>query len=812
MKTTVATLIVVLACAASALGAPDLRAVRPPGGQRGTEVQVTLSGRDLADVQEILWYEPGIEALEFKEVNDNACKVKFKIAPDARLGIYDLRVRTASGVSRLASFCVGQFPEVSEKEPNNDFEAPQPVGMDMLVNGVADREDIDYFVVEAKKGERITAEVEGLRLGIYHFDPYVAILDTKRFELSASDDAPLLGVDALAQIEAPEDGQYIIAVRESAYAGNGSCLYRLHVGHFPRPRATVPAGGKLGETVKVRWIGDVKGDYETEVTLPSEPVPQFGLFAKDDQGTAPYPNDFRLSPFGNVIEAEPNDDHEHATAFEAPLALNGVIDKPGDEDHYVFSAKKGQEFDITVYARQLRSPLDSVLYIAKKGGKVLKGDDDKLRPDSQISFKVPEDGEYDISIHDHLKKGGPNYFYRIEVAPQEKALTLTLDTEQPRRRPRNMSVSVPRGSRQAMLVHAKREEFSGDLKILAEDLPEGISMTCDTMPSNQATVPVLFEAKADAPIEGMLTRVKAESADSSKEIPESKFNHSNVLVIGRNNISFWQRDLQQFAIAVAEEAPYSIEVVEPKVPLVKGGVMQLKVVAHREEGFTDPIYVDLPYMPPGVRASRVKIEEGQNEALIPMNANGGAEERTWKLVVDAFSGGRDGGTSCSSQLFDLSVSAPFLHFSYTNAAVEQGDETDLAVEVRTLKDFPGKATVKLVGLPTHAEAEEQTITKDTTELVFHIKTAKDTPAGNHKNLFCEAVITQDGEPITHRLGSTALRVDKPAEPKAGAPKAEVASSKSKKDKDAAKPLGRLEQLRLEAAQRANADASEGGSQ
>ena len=36
--------------------------------------------------------------------------------------------------------------------------------------GVVDNEDIDHFVVEAKKGQRITAEVEGIRLGITLFD------------------------------------------------------------------------------------------------------------------------------------------------------------------------------------------------------------------------------------------------------------------------------------------------------------------------------------------------------------------------------------------------------------------------------------------------------------------------------------------------------------------------------------------------------------------------------------------------------------------------------------------------------------------
>ena len=114
--------------------------------------------------------------------------------------------------------------------------------MNVTVTGVADNEDVDYFVVDAKKGERISAEVEGLRLGISEFDPYVAILNAKRFELGVSDDAALVWRDGFTSIIAPEDGKYIIQVRESAYAGNGGCIYRLHVGNFPRATAIMPAG------------------------------------------------------------------------------------------------------------------------------------------------------------------------------------------------------------------------------------------------------------------------------------------------------------------------------------------------------------------------------------------------------------------------------------------------------------------------------------------------------------------------------------------------------------------------------------------
>ena len=107
-------------------------------------------------------------------------------------------------------------------------------------------------------------------------------------------------------------------MRESAYAGNGACLYRLHVGNFPRATAVMPAGGKPGETLDVRWIGDVAGETTTKVTLPASASSATSAWSRqDDKGISPYPNAFRLTPLGNVIETEPNDDQAHATPFDA---------------------------------------------------------------------------------------------------------------------------------------------------------------------------------------------------------------------------------------------------------------------------------------------------------------------------------------------------------------------------------------------------------------------------------------------------------------------------------------------------------------
>ena len=61
------------------------------------------------------------------------------------------------------------------------------------------------------------------------------------------------------------------------------------------------------------------------------------------RGSAPYPNLFRLSPFGNTIEAEPNDTHDTATPFTPPVALNGVIEKAGDVDSLHVPRQEGAD-------------------------------------------------------------------------------------------------------------------------------------------------------------------------------------------------------------------------------------------------------------------------------------------------------------------------------------------------------------------------------------------------------------------------------------------------------------------------------------
>ncbi|MFO0841383.1 MAG: PPC domain-containing protein [Gemmataceae bacterium] len=778
----------------------------PRGGQRGTDVTMVFGGARLADAKEVVFYTPGFTVKKLDIVNDTQVKAVVSIAADCKLGEHCLRVRTASGISELRTFWVGALPSVDEKEPNSDFASPQKIKLNTTVVGVVDYEDVDYYAVECKKGQRLSVEIEAMRLANTLFDPYVAILDTKRFELTTSDDTPLLGQDGMCSIVCPTDGTYIIQVRETSYQGNGACGYRLHVGTFPRPQAVVPCGGKAGEEVEVTFLGDPTGPIKQKVKLPAKPGEKFGVHAQDAGGVSPSAIPFRVLDVGNVVEVEPNDTHDKATRAPAfPVAFNGVIDKPGDADWFRFTAKKGQTFDVHCYARRLGSPLDPVMVLTNAGGGGIVGNDDAIGPDSYFRVTIPADGEYCVQITDHLGKGGPTYFYRVEFQPVAVTATVSIPKVSLFSQERQ-TVSVPRGGRMATLLSVARANFGGELAVAAKGLPAGLQLQTEGVAGNLDLIPAVFEAKPDAAVAGSLATFDLKHTDAKHPAITTTFSQNAELVTGGPGQSvYWNPVVDRLAVAVCDEVPYSIEIVEPKAPLVQSGAMNLKVIAKRKPGFTAPITVYALWNPPGVgSASAATIPANGNETVLPMNAAGNAQVRKWKTAVLAVADVGKGPMWTSSQLATIEVAPPFVAVTMERSAVEQGKQTELYCKLQQVAPFDGKAKVTLLGLPPKVTAPEVEITKDTKEIAFKITTDKTSPAGTHKNLFCQLVLTKNGEPVVGYSGYSELRLDVPIVKAAPPP---AAAAKPVAAAPAAAPprrLTRLEQLRKEQEEREKA--------
>jgi len=785
---------------------PALTGIMPRGGQRGTEVVLTFSGARLADAQEVMCYSPGIQFGKL-EAKDNAVTVTAKIAPDCRLGEHAFRLRCASGVSDLKTIWVGALPVVAEKEPNNEFVSPQAIPPNCTVQGTITSEDVDYFVVEAKKGQRLSVEIEALRLATdmgvgVNFDPFIAVLDSKRFELATSDDTPLLKQDGYLSIVVPADGKYTILVRETSYRGHPAAHYRLHVGTFPRPAAIYPSGGKAGDEVEVKFLGDPTGVIMKKVKLPATAEPNFVLHAEDSGGISPSGLPFRVSDLPNVLETEPNDAVAQATKSEVPCAFNGVIDKPGDIDFFRFAAKKGQVFDLHCYARRLGSPLDPVLYVYNAQGGALAGNDDiPGSPDSYIRFTVPADGDFLISVTDHLKKGGPTYAYRVEVSSPRPSIDVALPLFSLYSQDRQW-VSVPRGNRYATLVATTRRNMGGELLLEGRGLPAKMTATAEPVPPYMGATPVVFEAAADASLAGTLADLEAKPADPKHPATTSHFLQKSELVFGEPNLqTYWSRLEPKIPVVVTEAVPFKITIVEPKVPLVHGGSMNLKIVAERQNGFKGPITVYPLYNPPGVGSvGGITIPDGQTEGLFTLNANSGAPVRKWKYVVWGVATVGNGPIWTSSQLATFEIAPPYLTVNLERAMGEQGKATTLFGKVQVNTPFPDKAKVKLIGLPPKVECPEVEITAESKEISFPLKLDAAAPAGTHKNLFCQIVVTQNGEPVVHNLGSSDLRIDVPVVAKA----APAAAAAPKAAPAAEKRLSRLEQLRKEQEEREKA--------
>jgi len=810
-KFALAALLTALCLGADASAAsPSLGSVQPRGAQRGTDATFVLGGNNLADAQEVVFYSPGITVTKLEVVNNTQVKAAVKIAPDAKLGEYPLRVRTATGVTELRTLWVGALPTVDEKEPNNDFAAPQKIPLNVTVHGVADNEDVDYYAVDAKKGQRISVEVEGMRLGTAFFDPYIAILDAKRFELATSDDTALYKQDGCLSIIAPADGSYVVMVRETSYQGNGACQYRLHVGTFPRPTAVIPAGGKLGEEVELRFLGDAGGEIKQKVKLPAA-IPtdgRFEVFCHDAGGICPSGLPFRLSATAtNVVEAEPNDAQAQATPGTWPCAFNGAIEKPEDIDHFKFAAKKGQVFDVHCYARRIGSQLDPVMFMGLIGQGAMVGNDDAIGPDSFFRVTIPQDGEYWVSVTDHLKKGGPAYTYRVEITSVEAKLAMSAPPFAQFTQERQ-AYAVPRGNRYATFVSAGRVDFGGDVNIKPEGLPTKVAAATDVMKADMSLVPMVFEAAADAPLASARVKFTGAHADANVKIGSAFEVRSDFVYSGPGQSLYTYRTESETVLAVTEAVPFKVSIVEPKVPLVHGGSMNLKVVAERSAGFKSAITVVPLYNPPGVgSASAVTIPEGQNEVLFPLNANGGAPVRKWKYAVMATAPVKDGPVWVSSQLATIEIAPPYMQLAIERGAVEQGKDTQMFVKVTNSKPFPGDAVIRLIGLPPKVTTQELKLTKDTKEVAFPLKVDATAPAGIHKNLFCQVVVTDNGEPVVHHLGGSELRIDVPLPPKKDAPPPAAAAAPPPKADPMAPPmkrLSRLEQLRLEQEEREKA--------
>ena len=225
------------------------RAIRPVGGQRGTELEITLSGAGWAMPRRSSTTSRASRRSRSRRSTTTTSRPRSRSPPDCALG--SARPAGPDGDRDQRAAHVQRRGAQGDRRGRAQQRLRGPAGDPDERDGQRRRRQRGRRLLR-RRGQEGRADLgrgRGPPAGDQRVRPVRGDPGRQAVRAGVSDDAALVWRDGFTSIIAPEDGKYIIQVRESAYAGNGGCLYRLHVGNFPRATAVMPAGGKPGETV-----------------------------------------------------------------------------------------------------------------------------------------------------------------------------------------------------------------------------------------------------------------------------------------------------------------------------------------------------------------------------------------------------------------------------------------------------------------------------------------------------------------------------------------------------------------------------------
>ena len=801
---------------------PIAARLSPQVGQQGTEVRILLQGARLQEIQEVLFYRPGIRFVGFEpasKVPDDihqmpidaregtAAWLTFQIEEDCPLGEHFLRVRTSDALSEMVSFWVTPFPCVAEQHlghdsataSNGSIEMAQQVALGSSVYGYHPKNstiDHDYYAVDLTAGQRFTVEVWSSCLGYQHFramsDIAITMYDPDGKRIAAVDDSSLMGMDPILNLTVERTGKYFVNIHQSMdFEG----ILRHYVAHFsdaPRPAITYPLGGQAGTVLSAVGIGDVRGDIPLTITLPEQPGAFEKALVEHRTGASVIPNQIKVARFGDVLEdGQPHFTPETAQRYagELPIAFNGQILDEGKTDWFRFQAKKGQRYRVRTYAATLGSSLDAKLQIIPAPGTNsrlnLTADDsswvdhdwygnDKVwiiqdRMDPITVFEPDVDGEYLIGIHDSQRLFGPDYVYRIEFQPLTDRALVHFPTdyrEAPNKRDR---LVVPRGNtieHTFAIKSATGNRYRGGMRLVAHGLPPGVDFSCPPLqPGQMLTQGVLTAGKDVKPWSGLI-EFSLEPTE-----PDANFTGSYVHNVpstqrrGGNNVVF--NRVRRCALAVVQEAPFSVSVKQPTISLAQNAIIDLEVEVQRHDGFDGAVRLYAAWTPPGITvAVPLVIPAGQTKGVYRLQASGSVTPGQYPITLTAQEdqgGDRGWGTGfhyVASPPIQLSVVRPFLDIQLARSSIERMQEGTIQATIKTINPLPSEAQATLVRLPKGIELlSPVTIKPGQREAVFPIRATKDCLTGQYREIGCQIAIQAAGQTITQQTGNGTLRID-----------------------------------------------------
>lgn len=544
---------------AAAQPVPQIKAAAPVSLQRGKSLEVTLAGGALAQVDAVALPDArGLEAVLVKPEKPENDKIRLKLtaAPDAAPGARELRLIGPAGVSNPLRVYVDQFPDVTEREPNGSPGEAQAVELPaVLVGRIDSAGDGDRFRFDAKRGQTLVIEVQAGRAGS-PLDATVTLFDASGREVRANNDHN--GADPFIAYDVPEDGSYALEIRDLQYRGGGDYAYRVIAGPVPYVESLVPMSSRRGGPVEVKAVGYNLDPDPIRLDLTYAPAGRISLRTR---GPAGISNElpFEVTELPPVVEREPNDKPDEATAVAVPAEVSGIIAQADDEDLFRFKLEQKQFVRLEVVARRLGSPLDALLTLKNAKGETVEMNDDAAMADAAVAREL-EPGEYVVSVRDLTYNGGPDFAYRLKVEPSMggspggagQDFLVRLQPDNPR---------VHRGGHAKLWCEVVRVNgYDGPVTVALENLPAGVNFTPMVF-TRAASGTFTVSAAPEARLGSYPVRLRASgvvngqlvSREADVEMPSGQ-------------------DVRQAYLTVLEPAPFTIE---PAASLNDGQRQQL---------------------------------------------------------------------------------------------------------------------------------------------------------------------------------------------------------------------------------------------
>jgi hypothetical protein len=685
---------------------PTLAPVAPLGMQRGTALELTLTGTNLAEPTGVWTSFPAkvtIPTDNKNGTNPASLRVKIELPKDAPMGFHSIRLATKKGMSNSRLFCIDDLPQVMESANNHEAKMAQVLPVPCVLVGRADAETTDYFKIAVKPNQRVSFEVLGRRLGSA-FDPEIMLLDAatgRELPGGYNNDAPGLQTDARLTYTFKTAGDVLVAVRDTSYRGGADFHYRLRIGDFPCATTPLPLAAKRGSKAAIRFTGPtVDGVAPVEVQIPTDPlVTAVQVAPRGANGLYGWPVMLSISDLDEQLEKEPNNDPGKANRIAVPGAITARFEQKDDVDNFVFSAKKGKRYTIEAHAAEHLSPTEVYMVLKNdKGAEILKSNP-MVAP--KLDFTAPADGDFTLAVEHLHSWGGPDEVYRLTVTPYEPDFSLTLNIDRFVIAPGG-TVSIP--------IFATRAGYNGAIDVSVAGA-KGLSGTV-AIPAGPAKPPnqpsATLNVKADElPPGPVVFSLQGKGVVDGKPVVRL-LSVRNLLAAAMGNLPVPPQTMyHQVGLAVLEKPPFALTAKFDAPAVQPGKSITATVTAVRQPGFTAEIVVTATGLPPNAVAKPAKIPAGMNEVKVTIDLKPNVPPG--KPVVTFQGAAKHVGRDYSAAAAGLAIvveKPPFtLSAKFDAPAVQPGKSITATVTAVRQPGFTAEIVVTVTGLPPGADAK-----------------------------------------------------------------------------------------------------------